>query len=153
MRIEFIAALSIAAGAIGSPVCARPGAQGEAAVIAAYIRAWDSADPRGLAACFDPSGRLVVPSGQAFTGPEAIQAFYSAAFDRGYRDSTGSAAITRTTPLATGLSLVEGDWGIHQARNADGSARAPESGQFSAVLRREHGGWRIVELREMTLAH
>jgi uncharacterized protein (TIGR02246 family) len=153
MRIEVIAALSIAACAIGSPVCARHGVQGEAAVIAAYIRDWDSADPGGLAAHFEPGGRLVIPSGNAFTGGEAIEGFYSAAFERGYRGSIGSAAITHTMPLAANLSLVDGDWSIHQARNADGSARAPESGQFSAVLRRERGGWRIVELRETTLAH
>jgi uncharacterized protein (TIGR02246 family) len=153
MRIKLIAALPIAAGAVASPVCAAHAAQGEAGVIAAYIHDWDSADPRGLAAHFEPDGRLVIPTGNAFAGQQAIRAFYSGAFERGYRRSIGSAAVTHVIPLAANLSLVDGDWSIHQARTADGSERAPESGQFSAVLRRDRGGWRIVELRETALAH
>lgn len=131
---------------------ARP-ASSEATAISAFVKAWDAADSASLAQLFEPDGRLVIPTGSDSSGREAIHAFYSAVFERGYRGSKSGATISRVTKLTSRLSLIEGDWSIRDAKQADGSPRAPESGQFSTIVRADADGWHIIVLREMTLAN
>ena len=125
----------------------------QSAVMSRFVNAWDNADAASLAQQFEPKGRLVIPSGMEVTDRDAIRAFYTAAFDRGYKDSKGGAKIVRITPLARDVALIEGEWSIDGAKKPDGSPRERESGQFSAVVRKSPSGpWKIVVLREMRLA-
>jgi uncharacterized protein (TIGR02246 family) len=137
---------------IAATVAAAPAAEApQAAIISSFIRAWDAADAAGMARLFEPTGRLVIPSGMEVTGRTKIQQFYKAAFSGGYKGSKGGAKVARVTAFTPTLAMVEGDWSIDGAKKADGSPRAGEGGQFTAMLRRSAKAWRIVSLREMEL--
>ena len=149
MQTSVLVAALAAPIAVSSPAPSTSQFASEGAIIAAFVGAWDNADAAALAQLFEPDGRLVIPTGAESIGREAIGAFYSAVFERGYRGSKGSATIGRVTKLTDTVSLVEGEWRITNAKKSDGTPRASESGQFSAVIRSGAGGWRLVVLREM----
>jgi hypothetical protein len=50
--------------------------------------------------------------------------------------------------IAPDVMLIDGRWRISGARNESGAPRAAEQGLLTALLRRVHGDWQIVALRE-----
>jgi len=149
MRLASIALASIA---IISLTAASPLPADQVLVISKFTRAWDAADAKALGQLFEADGRLVIPDGMELTGRDAIAAFYASAFERGYRGSKGRGEVMRVTQLTPQLAIIEGEWSIDGAKSPDGSQRERESGQFSAVIRKSDGTWRIIVLREMQLA-
>jgi len=152
MPFNVIVAAFVASAVVAAPAEDAGAASSEADAISAFVKAWDAADSTSLAQLFELDGRLVIPTGHENSGRDAIRAFYSGVFKSGYRGSSGGAKVTRITKLSDTLSLVEGEWSIRNAKQADGSPRPSEAGQFSAILRANPGGWRLAVLREMTLA-
>ena len=136
----------VAAIAVAAPISA------PAAILDDFRAAWLRADAAALSRLFEEEGRLVIPSGREMAGRAMIAGFYGAVFDAGYRGSRGGGVVRRVTPLRADVVLIEGDWRIEGAKQPNGAARAPESGQFAAIVRCRGGAWRILVLREMRLA-
>jgi uncharacterized protein (TIGR02246 family) len=125
-------------------------ASGPEQLLAGYRGAWDRADAKALAGFYAADGELQTPYGVRAEGPQAIAAFYEAAFQRGYAGSRGEAELRQVKALSPYLVLGRGVWSIRGARGEAGP-RAAECGEFVMVARRQtgSGNWRIVALHEL----
>ena len=143
--------LTLCAGfALASPLSAQVSQAPDpaSALVADFMAAWSAADAKGLANLFADGADLVTPDGMHAQGRAGIEAFYAAAFARGYGGSRGAGEIVSERNIAPGLMLVDARWSIAGAHNPDGSARPAENGILAAVLSHAEAGWRIVALRE-----
>lgn len=135
------ALLSLASTALARDPTAAP-------LVNRFMRAWSASDAAALGALFENDADFISPSGILAEGRPSIQAFYAAAFARGYAGSVGAGEVVRERRLSADLLLVDARFSISGARAADGSARPSEKGILAAVLRREGAGWKIEALRE-----
>lgn len=123
-------------------------AESASPLVAQFMRAWNAADAKALGALFAPDADLVTPTGIDSKGREAIEAFYAAAFGRGYAGSRGTGEVVRERALSSDISLIDARFSISDAKKQDGSPRATETGIMAAILRRTDTGWQILALRE-----
>jgi uncharacterized protein (TIGR02246 family) len=114
----------------------------------AYVAGCKKADARALGAAYAVDSEFIPPSGNIFEGPDAISAFYTAAFTRGYAGSQGQALISEARAITTDVVLARGLWSITGATGASGP-RPPECGTFSLLMRRSHDRWLVVFLQEV----
>jgi uncharacterized protein (TIGR02246 family) len=121
-------------------------------LIPAFTDAWARADAPGLAALFASDGDLVIPTGNVFSGREAIGGFYASVFAQGYKGSKGAGDILRLRVLQPNVMVGDGTWSITGARNKDGKTAAAERGVFTFVALKREGKWQIGALREQTSA-
>lgn len=145
-----IASLLLGGNAAGAPTAAPERIAAEA--MRSYMAAWDRADARAIAAQFAPDGDFINPTGFYARGPAAVEAFYSAAFARGYAGSIGRFELRGVRRLARDV-IVDGVWSIEGARDADGRTRPTERGLATGVLVRGADGWRVALLREQANSH
>ncbi|MEO9264046.1 MAG: SgcJ/EcaC family oxidoreductase [Candidatus Baltobacteraceae bacterium] len=118
-------------------------------VIATYEAAWDRSDSSALAAQYVPDGDLMIPTGEVFSGPQTIAAFYTSVFKRGYSGTHGVGSIDRFRYLSSNMAVVDGTWGILGVPNVDKGSH-DERGLFTAFLVNVDGNWRIAGLREQS---
>lgn len=135
---------------------ARAAAEGEvsahdpSAVINRVLSAWRSADARAIAALYEPRGDFVSPTGEHAVGRGEIEAFYKAAFEKGYAGSAALATAVHVRALSATFALIDGHWTINPTPRS--KITESESGLFFAVLRWYRGRWWIAALREQTSA-
>ncbi len=122
------------------------------AVLASYMEAWAHADAHALGARFAADGDFISPTGSLASGPAQIEAFYAAAFQRGYAGSHAAFTPVQVRLLAPGVIAVDGEWSIAGAHGPDGAALTPEAGIATAVLVERRGRWRVALLREQASA-
>lgn len=113
-----------------------------------FMHAWNAANAKALGALFAPDADLVTPTGIDSNGREAIEAFYAAAFARGYAGSKGVGEVVHERALSADISLIDARFSISNASKQDGSPRTPETGIMAAIVRRTDAGWQILALRE-----
>jgi uncharacterized protein (TIGR02246 family) len=123
-------------------------AESAAPLVTQFMQAWNAADAKTLGALFAPDADLVTPTGIDSKGRDAIEAFYAAAFARGYAGSRGVGQVVRERALSPDISLIDARFAITNAKTQDGSSRAAEGGIMTAVVRRTETGWQILALRE-----
>lgn len=123
-------------------------ADNASALVPQFMQAWNAADAKGLSALFAPDADLVTPAGVDSKGRNAIAAFYTAAFARGYAGSKGVGEVVHMRMLSSDIVLIDARFSIVGAKKEDGSARADENGIMTAVLGRTEQGWQILALRE-----
>ena len=124
----------------------------EASAMTAFVAAWSQSNAEALSLLFERDGKLIIPTGVEIGGRDTIRDFYAVVFRSGYRGSVSRANVVRVTRISDSLSLVEGTWNIRGAKRPNGSARPPEAGRFSAVVREGSNGYRLVALSETPLA-
>jgi uncharacterized protein (TIGR02246 family) len=120
-------------------------------LIPAFTDAWARADAPGLAALFASDGDLMIPTGNVFSGREAIGGFYASVFAQGYKGSKGAGDIVRLRVLQPDVMVGDGTWSITGAHK-DGKEAVAERGVFTFVAVKREGKWRISALREQTSA-
>ena len=121
-----------------------------AAVIGSVLSAWHRSDAHAIAALYDPDGDFISPTGDHAVGHDAIEAFYTAAFEAGYAGSDATATAAHVRMLSATFALVDGNWSIQPT--AASKITEPESGLFFALLHWHDGHWWISALREQTSA-
>lgn len=121
-------------------------------LIPEFAATWERADGPGLASFFAPDGDLIIPTGQVFSGREAIGNFYSSVFGNGYKGSTGSGQIARLRFVGSEVAVGDGTWSITGARDKTAKPAPPERGVFTFVATKQTGRWYISALREQTSA-
>jgi len=137
------------AAALATPALVTDASAADASsLVDQFMRAWNAGDAHALSALFAPDGDLVTPTGIDSKGREAIQAFYAAAFARGYQGSKGEGQIVRERALSPDITLVDARFSIVGAKKEDGSPRADENGILTAVIARNDSGLQILALRE-----
>jgi len=141
-----LALLGSAAGAADDPRAVA------ANIMQAYVTAWNGADAHALGAQFAADGDFINPTGYYARGPAAVEAFYHAAFTRGYAGSRGGFMVKSVRVLTKDVVTVDGLWSIDGARAPGGPAMAPERGIATAVIVRRAGVWRVALLREQSSA-
>jgi uncharacterized protein (TIGR02246 family) len=119
-------------------------------LIPKFTEAWAQSDARALGELFAPDADLVIPTGQLFSGREAIAGFYASVFAAGYKGSKGAGEVERLRFVGLDVALGDGTWSITGAHDADGREAAPERGIFTFVAIRQAGEWKISGLREQT---
>lgn len=149
LPVLMLSAQLVASSAAAAPPPANDAAR---AVMNIYLAAWDRADASALGSQYSADSDFIGPDGTLAVGPAQVEAFYSAAFKRGYAGSRASFKLIKARLLRPGILAVDGEWEIAGARKPDGSARAPENGIATAILLDEHGAWRIGLLREQESA-
>ncbi len=150
---KILAALFVA-GAI-SLTWAQTPQQDEARVrnlIPAFTDAWSRGDGQALASLFAPDGDLMIPTGNIFSGREAISGFYTSVFANGYRGSKGAGEIARVRFVQPNVAVGDGTWSIRGAHDKEGKEAAAEKGVFTFVAVKQGEQWRISALREQTSA-
>ena len=153
MRAQAIAALAVGLALCGSADAAPSAAKTAAAgMFRAYLAAWNRGDAHAIAAQFAADGDLINPNGVYARGPAQVEAFYRAAFSRGYAGSKGGFAVKAVRQLGRGVVAVDGVWSIEGAHDARGGVRPPERGLAVGVLVRDRQGWRVALLREQASA-
>lgn len=148
MTILFVAVFSCVAGA-------QTLKQDEIQVrnlIPAFTDAWARSDAPGLASLFAPDGDLMIPTGNLFSGREAISVFYASVFVNGYRGSKGAGEIARVRFVQPNVAVGDGTWSITGVHDKDGKEAAAERGVFTFVAVKQGDQWRISALREQTSA-
>lgn len=120
------------------------------AVINSILSAWVRADAHAIAALYEPDGDFISPTGNHAVGHGAIEAFYRAAFERGYAGSAATATAARVRALSATFALIDGYWTIQPT--AASKITEPESGLFFALVHWHDGHWWISALREQTSA-
>src|SRR5271154_5875986 len=123
-------------------------AESAAPLVTHFMQAWNAADSKALGALFAPDADLVTPTGIDSKGRDAIEAFYAAAFARGYAGSKGAGEVVRERVLSPNISLIDARFSISDAKKQDGSPRVTETGIMAAIVRRTDTGWQILALRE-----
>ena len=140
--------LATIAGVMCMVLSTSASAQNAGSLVTQFMQAWNAADPKALGALFAPDADLVTPTGIDSQGREAIEAFYAAAFGRGYAGSKGDGVVVRERALSSDISLIDARFSISNAKKLDGSPRATETGIMAAIVRRTENGWQILALRE-----
>jgi len=109
-----------------------------------YETAYNSGDAAALALLWDKEGDLFSLSGGIFTGRKEIQAFFSQALSKNYKDSQFHLTIDKVRILGDNAAVVDGTWRITGDTLPQGY---PSSGIYTQVLVRTKGDWRIVVAR------
>jgi uncharacterized protein (TIGR02246 family) len=120
--------------------------------VRSYVSAWNRSDAHAISSLFSGDGDFVSPDGFYARGPSQIEAFYTAAFHRGYGGSKGDFVPRIVRQVSANVVAVDGVWSIDGAREANGTARAAEQGLAVAILVRQGGQWRVSLLREQSSA-
>ncbi len=115
----------------------------------AYEGAWDRSDGKALAATYVPTGDLMIPTGQLFSGQSSIATFYDTVFTRGYGRTRGTGLAQHVRMLSLNTAIVDGIWSIRGVRDASAKTH-DESGVFTAVIVRANSVWKLAALREQT---
>ena len=121
-------------------------------LIPAFTDAWARSDASGLASLFALDGDLMIPTGNVFSGREAISAFYASVFAKGYRGSNGAGEIVRVRFVQANVAVGDGTWSITGVHAKDGKDAAVERGVFTFVAVKQGEQWKISALREQTSA-
>ena len=121
-------------------------------LIPAFTDAWGRSDSSGLASLFASDGDLMIPTGNFFSGRDAIGAFYASVFANGYRGSKGVGEIARVRFLQPNVAVGDGTWSIAGAHDKEGKEAGVERGVFTFVAVKQGDRWRISALREQTSA-
>ncbi len=108
------------------------------AVFVAICRAWNAADPDGVAAAFAADGRLVDPFGHEWDGLEAVRTAYEVNFKGVLAGTTTEVVIDSVRELAPGIAIADG-WQTF-------SGPLPRM-HLTAVVRAEGDQARLVECR------
>ena len=110
--------------------------------IAAFTKAYGTADARGLNDFFTDDVVLVDPQGTETRGKAAVASMYAASFQEtpGLRLESRVREVRFLTP---DVARVEGE-----SRLASAGADASEFNRFSVLLVRRDGKWRTAEIRE-----
>ncbi len=137
--------LSHAGAAVGSR-------EAVAKTLHSYVSAWNRSDAHAISFLFSRDGDFVSPDGIYARGPSQIEAFYAAAFHRGYGGSKRDFVPRIVRQLSANIIAVDGIWSIDGAREANGTARVAEQGLAVAILVRQGGQWRVSLLREQSSA-
>ena len=140
--------LATIAGLLCMVLSTSASAEGASPLVDQFMRAWNAADAKALGALFALDADLVTPTGIDSKGRDAIEAFYAAAFVRGYAGSKGVGEVVRERALSPDISLIDARFSISDAKKQDGSPRAAETGIMTAVVRHTESGWQILALRE-----
>jgi uncharacterized protein (TIGR02246 family) len=117
-----------------------------------FTGAWNRSDSQAMSETFLQDGSLVIPQGVMIESRAAIESFYRNAFARGYQGSHATSAIKRVTRLRDDIALIDGEWSIDGAHDAEGNKRSEERGIFFAIVVRRDGKWLIAALREQSSA-
>lgn len=148
-------AIALAAAAFDLSAAAHARSSAEQAirqVISAFTQSWDRGDAAGIASAYESRGDFVSPDGLHAVGRAAIEAFYEAAFARGYAHSRGEFTVRGIRFIRPDFAIVDGVWEITNAHDPNGRVRVPERGLAVALLRKHGAGWQIVALREQASA-
>lgn len=140
---------------LGYLAAAQTFAQDEAQVrslIPAFTDAWARSDATALASLFASDGDLMIPTGNVFSGREAVGGFYASVFANGYRGSKGTGEIARVRFVQANVAVGDGTWSITGARDKEGKEAAAERGVFTFVAVKQGDQWKISALREQTSA-
>ena len=121
-------------------------------LIPQFLDAWGHADAAQLASVFAPDGDLIIPTGNVFSGREAIGAFYSSVFQNGYKGSRATGVIERMRFITPDIAIADGRWTIAGAHDQDGKDAPTERGIFSVIVARKRSRWLMSALREQTSA-
>lgn len=150
--------LPLAAAALLLLACGRGAAAGPGqvaanpaqAVMANVLNAWDRADARAIAAQYESRGDFVSPDGVHAAGRREIEAFYRAAFARGYEATKATATVVHVRYLSGTVAFIDGTWTIEPSSTS--KVRKPEVGLFFAAIHWGGGRWLITALREQSSA-
>ena len=152
MRKLLIVLLMVSLSLVAAAQLSNPDEVQIRSLIPAFTDAWGRSDASGLASLFASDGDLMIPTGNVFSGREAIGAFYSSVFANGYRGSKGTGEIARVRFVQPNVAVGDGTWSIAGAHDKDGKDAATERGVFTFVAVKQAGQWRISALREQTSA-
>ena len=148
--MKMIDAIVLAVMASAQPSIAGPvdAADAAAAVLESYMAAWTHSDATSLGSYYAADGDFISPDGLIAVGPKEVEAFYMAAFKRGYAGSQATFKPVKSRFISQNVIAVDGEWSISGARKPDGQKLAPEAGIATAVLVQDRGRWHIALLRE-----
>jgi uncharacterized protein (TIGR02246 family) len=153
MRLRLSAALAAGLALYGSASAAPSLPDSTVAeTFKTYLAAWEQGDAHAIAAQFAPDGDFINPTGFYARGPAEVEAFYRAAFTRGYAGSVGGFVVKAVRLIAPGVVAVDGVWSIEGAHDPAGGVRPAERGLATGILVRRVEGWRIALLREQSSA-
>lgn len=124
-------------------------ASGEAAVRAveaAYDAAWNAGDLAALLDLLTDDVVVINPYGEVVTGRDGVERSFSAIFEGAAKGSTHTSEIRAVHFVGPGVALVDAEAIISDF----GSEPEPLRHDFTDVLVRADGGWRIAHVRAYT---
>jgi uncharacterized protein (TIGR02246 family) len=112
-----------------------------------FAAAWKTNDAAAVAGFFTDDGSLVNPFGERADGRAAVEAMYAKNFQGLLRGSSTTIALSGVRVVETQHALADGDQIVY---GSDGGVLFPL--HCAVLLRRESGGWRIVDARPYVVA-
>jgi uncharacterized protein (TIGR02246 family) len=109
--------------------------------------AWKTNDGGALAECFVEDGSLINPFGERADGRPAVAAMYAEYFKGLLSGTTTEVTVQTVRPVGADHAFVDGEQTID---GPDGETVLAV--HVSALLRREHETWRMVDARPFTPA-
>jgi uncharacterized protein (TIGR02246 family) len=109
--------------------------------------AWKTGDGAAVASLFVEDGSLINPFGERADGRAAIAAMYSEYFGGMLRDTSTSVDLGSVRSVEDDHAFADGEQTIY---GPDGAVVLVV--HIAALLRREGGGWRIVDSRPYAFA-
>lgn len=118
----------------------------------AFQAAWNAHDMAALGALFHRDATFVNRFGHYVRGVDEIVALHAPIHDTIYRDSTLANELIDVTPIADGAAVVH-FWSRLAAGVAHPAGPHQVDTLILAVLTRQHDGWRIQALENVTLTN
>lgn len=122
-------------------------------VAKAYVDAFNSHDPHGVAMLFTDDGDFVTGRGGSFHGRQAIEQFFSKPFGSGGGLSGAQRTLTvkAARTVSPGVVSVYAESDQTGSKAADGTVNPPSTTFFVFVLAKQAGHWGIAVFHESNL--
>ncbi len=110
----------------------------------AYDHAWAASDIAALGDCYTADAVVVNPRGEVARGVEQIREIFGAFLRGPAQGSIHESRIVRIEFVTNDVAVVDGEASIHNPAKPDEPAITH---QFTDVLARKQGAWRIAHVR------
>ena len=115
---------------------------------AAFVRAYNAGDSRGVAALFTDDAEVIDEEGRAIEGRDAITALFASSFEA-KPGETIDLAIESLRFLGPDVAKEDGHAKMTPARDKAGNRRGvPQSGRYTVLYVRQGGQWLQSSVRE-----